>query len=189
VGKWKNSYKMASKSSQFSVKVNSRLRGRSETLQQFTFFEKVDQLVDLKKKKSNDCRLLKKKSRDLSSKVDCRLQGLWGTPRTLNSIFLQKESRFRTTEVYFYLNVVSVCPCRVPLKAVPSSTGPVYGAHPTPASTSGRAQTKNNMSLNVTTHSLIYQKKKNCCVFLNIRCVRVMQPDAHRVNISLPMVP
>jgi hypothetical protein len=37
-----------------------------------------------------------------------------GTSRTLNSIFLQKESRFRTTEVYFYLNVVSVCPCRVP---------------------------------------------------------------------------
>jgi hypothetical protein len=29
VGKWKNSYKMASKSSKDSVEVNSRLRGRS----------------------------------------------------------------------------------------------------------------------------------------------------------------
>jgi hypothetical protein len=32
------------KSSKISVEVNSRLRGRSEILQQFTFFEKVDQL-------------------------------------------------------------------------------------------------------------------------------------------------
>ena len=35
---------MASKSSKTSVEVNSRLRGRSEILQQFTFFKKVNQL-------------------------------------------------------------------------------------------------------------------------------------------------
>ena len=52
-GKWKNSYKMASKSSKMSVEVNSRLHGRSEILQQFTFFEKVDQLSTFLLKKSN----------------------------------------------------------------------------------------------------------------------------------------
>jgi len=56
VGKWKNSYKMASKSSKISVEVK-RLRGRSEILQQLTFFEKVDQLSTFQKK-SNDGRQL-----------------------------------------------------------------------------------------------------------------------------------
>jgi hypothetical protein len=46
VGKWKSSYKMASKSSKISVKVNSRLRGRSEILQQLNILEKVDHTVD-----------------------------------------------------------------------------------------------------------------------------------------------
>jgi hypothetical protein len=71
VGKW-NSYKMASKSSKFSVEVNSRLRGRSEILQKFTFFEKVDQLSTFKK--SNDFRqLVKKKSRNSRFIVKSRL--------------------------------------------------------------------------------------------------------------------
>ena len=48
VGKWKNSYKMASISSKISVEVNSRLRGRSGILQQ-KITEKVDQLSTLKK--------------------------------------------------------------------------------------------------------------------------------------------
>ena len=72
VGKWKNSYKMASKSSKNSVKVNSRLRGRSSQLQQLTFFLKLDQLSTggrLSKKESNDCRLLKKKSLQKSTVV------------------------------------------------------------------------------------------------------------------------
>jgi hypothetical protein len=46
VEKWQNSDKMASKSSKFSVTVNSRLRGRFEILQQLTFLEKVDHTVD-----------------------------------------------------------------------------------------------------------------------------------------------
>ena len=37
---------MASKSSKISVKVNSRLRGRSEILQQLTILEKVDHTVN-----------------------------------------------------------------------------------------------------------------------------------------------
>jgi hypothetical protein len=37
---------MASKSSKITVKVNSRLRGRSEILQQLIFLEKVDHTVD-----------------------------------------------------------------------------------------------------------------------------------------------
>jgi hypothetical protein len=41
-----SSYKMASKSQKKSVEVNSRLRGRSEILQQLTFLEKVDHTVD-----------------------------------------------------------------------------------------------------------------------------------------------
>jgi hypothetical protein len=49
VGKWKNSYIIASKSSKNS-EVNSRLCGRSEILQHFTFFEKVDQLSTFFKK-------------------------------------------------------------------------------------------------------------------------------------------
>jgi hypothetical protein len=50
VGKWQNSDKMASKSSKFSVKVNSRLRGRFEILQQLTILEKIDHIVDFSNK-------------------------------------------------------------------------------------------------------------------------------------------
>jgi hypothetical protein len=64
MGKWKNSYKMASTSSKISVEVNSRLGGRSEIIQQFTFFEKVDQLSTSQKKNPATV--------DLSSKVHCR---------------------------------------------------------------------------------------------------------------------
>jgi hypothetical protein len=63
---------MASKSQLKTVRVNSRLRGRSEILQQLTFLEKVGQTVDygfkswpdcrLPRFSSNECRLLKKKS-------------------------------------------------------------------------------------------------------------------------------
>ena len=98
------------------------------------------------------------------------------TPRTLNSFFLQKVSCFRTTEVYFYLDVVSVYPCRVPLKAVSSSTGPVYGAHPTPASASGR-------------HKLRTMCNETCLgnTFLNTpqKKMWVIKCGAKRVNICV----
>jgi hypothetical protein len=45
-GKVEEFVQMASKSSKISVKVNSRLRGRSEILQQLTFLDKVDHTVD-----------------------------------------------------------------------------------------------------------------------------------------------
>jgi hypothetical protein len=73
VGRWKNSYKMASKSSTISVKVNSRLRGRSEILRQSTFLEKVDHTVDYGFKSWPYCRLCFQKSTIQStmvSKVD-----------------------------------------------------------------------------------------------------------------------
>jgi hypothetical protein len=74
VGKWNNSYKMASNSSKFSVEVNSRLRGRTEILQQFTFWPTAN--CRLFFKKSNDCRQLvtfKKKSRNSRFIVKSRL--------------------------------------------------------------------------------------------------------------------
>jgi hypothetical protein len=96
------------------------------------------------------------------------------TPRTLNSVFLQEESYFRITEVYFYSEVVSVYPCRVPLKVVSSSTRPVfYGAHPTPASASGR------------------HKPRTLCnetwqhVPENTQKLRVLKRGAKRVNICV----
>jgi hypothetical protein len=56
-GKMKEFVQNELKSSKISVEVNSRLRGRSEILQQFTFYEKVDQLSTYLKK-SNNCRQL-----------------------------------------------------------------------------------------------------------------------------------
>jgi hypothetical protein len=69
---------MASKSSKNSVEINN---GRSEILQQFTVFEKLDQLSPLKKKiqqLSTVGQLSTKKNAtvDLSPKVDRRLQFL-----------------------------------------------------------------------------------------------------------------
>jgi hypothetical protein len=86
VGKWQNSDKMASKSSKKIVKVNCRLRGRFEILQQLTFLEKVDHTVDFSKKNPTTVDFSKKNPAtvDLSSKVDCRLQCLsyMTSPRT-----------------------------------------------------------------------------------------------------------
>jgi hypothetical protein len=75
---WQNSDKMSSKSSKCSVKVNSRLRGRFEILQQLTFLEKVDHTVDFSKKiqRLSTSQTKNPATVDLSSKVDCRLQCL-----------------------------------------------------------------------------------------------------------------
>jgi hypothetical protein len=57
---WENErirYKTASKPSKISVKVNSRLRGRSEILQHLSFLEKVDYTVDYGFKSRLYCRL------------------------------------------------------------------------------------------------------------------------------------
>lgn len=118
-----------------------------------------------------------------------------GYPAHTQFSFFAKRIIFQNNGSFFLSEAVSVYPCRVPLKVVSSSTGPVYGAHPTPASASGRHKPRtlcnetwqhvpqNTQKLRVLKRGA---KRVNICVSVRKKKhplrVRVMQTDAHRVN-------